>query len=297
MANQTSGSGAGAGTSASGKGGQQGGQGGQGGGQGQGGAAEAAAPVKQAVQEGLHDATEAARTKAQQAAETVARQGREAVERQKHMVSSRIHELGQALNHGAERLRSDADPTLANYVAGFASRFDDAADYVDSRDVNGMMSDVEDFTHRHPEWVYGGLFLAGLAVARFLKASRRRYQRSRFDRQYVFQGGPRYASQGGGQMQRSAQPYGSPGYSSAPTGQPYPAGPGHVAGGPYYGSMHGVTPLRPEDDMGSTSPSGAGGTMGTTGGSTGGGSTGGGVSGGSATSSSPGGASGKGGGQ
>ncbi|HEX6986109.1 MAG TPA: hypothetical protein VF170_12080, partial [Planctomycetaceae bacterium] len=50
-----------------------------------------------------------------------------------------------------------------------------------SKDAGEMVRGCGEFTRRHPEVVLGGLFLAGVALARFLKASDRRDEE--FDRE------------------------------------------------------------------------------------------------------------------
>ena len=206
-------------------------------------AGQAAHSVKESASHLAHDAAEAAKGAAHDATEAAKQQGRQAIDQRRHAVSQKVSNISHALFEGAERLGEEVDPSVAQYVSSMAGTVDRAAHYIDERDLGGIADDLQDFTRRHPEWVYGGLFLAGIALARFLKASKQRYRESYVEPQYVMQGRPQPPRGQGGRRPTPGQP----GQPYRPTGnQPNPRAGGQFGPG---GKPAGTTPLRPEDDI------------------------------------------------
>lgn len=128
---------------------------------------------------------ESARQKAKQAKDTVVEKGSEAVhqakdktrafaEERKTQLGERIHGYGSSIRRAADKLRDEEDPNIAHYADVVADKLDQAADYVQSRDPGMILRDVENAARRRPEIFFGGMFLAGLVIARFLKASSQR---------------------------------------------------------------------------------------------------------------------------
>jgi hypothetical protein len=126
--------------------------------------------------------------KARQAKNRVTEQGADAMNRakdkgrafadeQKSHLGERIHNYGSAVRRAADQLREEKDPNIAHYADQIADRLDQAADYVRSSDPGKMMRDVENAARRRPEIFFGGMFVAGLVLARFLKASSERDDR------------------------------------------------------------------------------------------------------------------------
>lgn len=127
----------------------------------------------------------AIKEKARQAKDRVLSKGSEAVHEarertrsfaddRKSQLGERIHGYGSAIRRAAEKLRDEKDPNIAYYAESIAERVDQAADYVQSRDPGMILRDVENVARRRPEIFFGGMFLAGLVLARFLKASNQR---------------------------------------------------------------------------------------------------------------------------
>ena len=70
-------------------------------------------------------------------------------------------------------------PALKKAAEGYgwkvvAEKLEQAADNVQSRDPGMILHDVERAARRRPEIFFGGMFLAGLVLSRFLKASSER---------------------------------------------------------------------------------------------------------------------------
>jgi len=100
--------------------------------------------------------------------------GRSVADEQKNHLGERIHGYSSAVRRSAQQLREDQDPNIAHYAEAIADKIDQAADYVQSRDPGMILRDVENVARRRPEMFFGGMFLAGLVLARFLKASNQR---------------------------------------------------------------------------------------------------------------------------
>ena len=131
------------------------------------------------------EATASVKQKAQQTKERALNKGAEAVhqakdktrafaEERKSQLGERIHGYGSAVRRAADKLRDEQDPNIAHYADVVAEKLDQAADYVQSRDPGMILRDVERAARRRPEIFFGGMFLAGLVLSRFLKASSER---------------------------------------------------------------------------------------------------------------------------
>lgn len=96
----------------------------------------------------------------------------------KHQLGERIHGYGSAVRRAADKLRDEEDPNIAHYADIVAEKLDQCGDYFQSRDPGAILRDVENAARRRPEIFFGGMFLAGLMLSRFLKASNQRSDES-----------------------------------------------------------------------------------------------------------------------
>lgn len=138
------------------------------------------------------EAGERVKEKAKETGEKVKEQGRTFLNEQKNRVGSEIETYSAAARRAAERLESESDTNLSSYVSSAADQLDRLASRVQERDLGELFNDVEEMARRRPEVFYGGMFVAGLAAARFLKASKEK------------RGRERYQSVGGGGRERSS---------------------------------------------------------------------------------------------
>jgi hypothetical protein len=134
------------------------------------------------------------KTLAQSAVKEVQETGGDFVHEQKEKLAQKVAKYGEALHAASERLRSEEGNVLANAAQKAADQLERVSSYLHEKEPVDFLEDVEAFTRRRPEVVFGGLFVAGLAAARFFKASRRRPRRA----------GP-------------AAPMGAPAFSSSPS--------------------------------------------------------------------------------
>lgn len=130
-------------------------------------ARSAAEEAKQAGREAWEEARHAARD----AVDKTKTRTQELAEGQKTRAAEKIEGYGSAVHRAAEKLREERDENLAHYADVVASEFDRAAGYLRQRDLRALMHDIEDGIRRRPEIALGALFIAGLAFARFVKAS------------------------------------------------------------------------------------------------------------------------------
>ena len=118
--------------------------------------------------------------KAKEAGDKVKEQGRTFLNEQKKRVGSEIETYSAAARRAAERLESESDTNLSSYVTSVADRLDRLATRVQERDFGELVDDVEEMARRRPEVFYGGMFVGGLVAARFLKASKEKRVRERY---------------------------------------------------------------------------------------------------------------------
>lgn len=93
---------------------------------------------------------------------------RDKAETAKEQTAERIRRVASQLKSVGDTLR--AEDEMASNVADRASRGVDAvADYVASTDLRGLVRDTEGLARRQPALFFGGAFMLGLALGRFLK--------------------------------------------------------------------------------------------------------------------------------
>lgn len=119
-------------------------------------------------------ATEAARQKATEAAEKAKQSGTQYAREKKARVAEEIGVFSGAIRKASDKLHEEQHDSIASYVDAAAEQLDQVRSSLESKDVGELVNDLQDFTRRRPEVVYGGLFVAGLAAMRFLKASQPR---------------------------------------------------------------------------------------------------------------------------
>lgn len=106
--------------------------------------------------------------------------GSDYLNEKKGRVAEQMRGYGSVAHRAAEQFREEQDVHLAEYADSLASCLDKASSYVEERDLSSLKHDAEDLARQRPELWFGGMFVAGLALARFLKAG----QKPRSQRQY-----------------------------------------------------------------------------------------------------------------
>jgi gas vesicle protein len=172
--------------------------------QGTGGAREtaqsAADQAKQKGRETVHRFKDQAATAGQQIKEQATQtahqlkdKGESMAVQQKDRVADDIAGVGSAIRDAAHRLHDEEDHNLARYTEAIADQVERVSGYLRSRDLGGLIGDCENMARRRPELLLGGMFVTGLAIGRFLKASRRRRDRD-FGRAEFYESDEFYAA-------------------------------------------------------------------------------------------------------
>jgi F0F1-type ATP synthase membrane subunit b/b' len=162
--------------------------------------------------------------KAEETASDMGARARSVATDQKNAAAHRMEGVAHALRRASDDLRDQGQPMVAEYSRHVAEGLESFADSLGKRDVDELVEGVEDFARTRPVAFLGGAAVAGFALARFMKSSAARRQRSQ----------PRPATTG-----VAATPAG--GTTAAGTWPPgTPAGPASGAAG---GVATGGTPL------------------------------------------------------
>src|SRR5688572_29182190 len=140
-----------------------------------------AAQAKDAAAQLVEQAKGQAKQLTQQFTQQVTDQSANMFNDQKSRAADSIGGIGNALRCAAERLHEEQDKNLALYADSLADGMESTASYLRDSDIRRLMNDAGDFARRRPEWVLGGAFIAGLALVRFLKASRSDANASTYD--------------------------------------------------------------------------------------------------------------------
>jgi F0F1-type ATP synthase membrane subunit b/b' len=145
---------------------------------------QAADRVKDTATATAQEVADRVKERAKQTGDKIKEQSRSFLNEQKTRVGAEIRMYSETARRAAEQLKGESDTNLAQYVSTAADRLDQLGSRIQERDLGELVDDVEDIARRRPEVFYGGLFVAGMAVARFLKASKQRRQRDRYNRNY-----------------------------------------------------------------------------------------------------------------
>lgn len=80
-----------------------------------------------------------------------------------------LHGVVNALDESARRLRQNNDPNIASYIEMASDRIDQAGRYLERANAQQMLRDASTMARRNPVVAFGGLFLAGIGLARVIK--------------------------------------------------------------------------------------------------------------------------------
>ncbi len=117
---------------------------------------QTATDLKHGAEDALHAAKEA---------------GTDFVTDQKGKLASKIDEFTHAVKAASESLKGDACNPLAGPAEKASQHLERAANYLRDSSPGDFIQDLGGLARRRPEVFFGGLFILGLASARFLKAS------------------------------------------------------------------------------------------------------------------------------
>jgi hypothetical protein len=132
----------------------------------------AAGQIKEQVKGEAKNLANQAKEQTKQVASQARDQVQQIVTQQKDQVAERLGGLAGVLHDTANRLRDDErSGPFGGYADQVANQVDRLSTYLRDNDLRGFVRDTESFARRRPDLFLGGTFLAGLMLARFLKAS------------------------------------------------------------------------------------------------------------------------------
>lgn len=128
--------------------------------------------VSTLLREGLTTLRESAGARAGSTSEMIRAQGERLLRQRKSRAAEELASVGDAIRLAADKLHDRRIDSLAGYVDAAAARVDDLAELIRRRDLVELTRDLEELARRRPVAVVGGLFVAGLAAGRFIRAGR-----------------------------------------------------------------------------------------------------------------------------
>lgn len=157
-------------------------------------------------------------------------EGQNVLDAQRSRLAEKLTHVAAACQQSAERFHNEGDHALADWATAFAQRGEDAARYFKDRNAGDMLEDLRAALRGRSDLTLGGMFVAGLALARFLKASapRPRGDRPWSDRESLEAGAARRAAGEGPSFSEQSELPGEYGLASEPgwCGEAVTTGPG-----------------------------------------------------------------------
>lgn len=127
--------------------------------------------VKEQVSQGAQQALDKTQEMAGQMAGQAKSKAQSAFESGKHQVTENLSGVSHALRTTSQNLESETSLPIGGLFDGAAGGIDGVRDYLQSKSLDDLMYDAENFARRNTLVFLGGAFALGLAAARFLKSS------------------------------------------------------------------------------------------------------------------------------
>jgi hypothetical protein len=119
----------------------------------------------------VQDAASVAQEKASELRDQGAARVRDQLDQRSTQAGSQVRSLAQALRRSGDELQNDGNASAAHLAAQAADHIGRLGSYLEQKRGDDLMRDIETFARRRP-WMLAGLgLLAGVAAARFIKAS------------------------------------------------------------------------------------------------------------------------------
>lgn len=96
---------------------------------------------------------------------------KDVVSSQKSTLVSKLDEYKDAILAASEKLESEDDGIAAEKIRKAATGIGNVTQYLRETDPSELYDEAGRLARKHPEIIFGGMFLAGLGIARFLKSS------------------------------------------------------------------------------------------------------------------------------
>lgn len=166
-------------------------------------AAEGASRAAERLGENAEHATSVAIEKVRQ----VRDEAQSGIEQQRDQVAERIRRLGGVLRASSQTLSTD-DPLAQQLFDTVGDRVEQVADYITNLTPADLADDITSLARRRPGLFFGGSFIVGLALGRFVKSTASAAASSSFEDEegeYDSTLAVRPASRGRSRKQRRAQ--------------------------------------------------------------------------------------------
>jgi ElaB/YqjD/DUF883 family membrane-anchored ribosome-binding protein len=127
--------------------------------------------LKEQAAEKVQDATSAAQEKASELREQGSARLRDQFDQRSNQAGSQARSLAEALRRSGNDLNGEGSGNVSQLTGQAADRIDRLGSYLEQKSGDELMRDIETFARRRP-WMLAGLgMVAGVAAARFMKAS------------------------------------------------------------------------------------------------------------------------------
>jgi hypothetical protein len=125
--------------------------------------------------EDLKRAARSAAQKAKRSASEVVSQAQEQagslIDNQKKMAADRVKSVADALREAGNKCQQQDDTVISGYANTAAGKLDEVSDYLREHDLRDLLRQGESLARRHPAIFLGSMFIGGLLLGRFLRAS------------------------------------------------------------------------------------------------------------------------------
>jgi gas vesicle protein len=131
--------------------------------------------TKETIKQQASALMEEGREKANEACNAAFSQAKSAgsvlLDNQKHRITDEIDHWSKAIHSFAHKFRDEQESNIADVADAFADQIGSVSQYIKDKKITDIYRDLDAMAHRHPEIFIGGMFVAGLTLARFIKSS------------------------------------------------------------------------------------------------------------------------------
>jgi hypothetical protein len=103
--------------------------------------------------------------------EQVKHEGQEFISDRKGLIAEQLTNVSGAIRRAADKLHDTESEFIAGYVDRAADKVEEVGRYIERHDLRDVIEDAGEVARRQPLLFVSGMFFAGLAAARFVKAA------------------------------------------------------------------------------------------------------------------------------
>jgi len=126
---------------------------------------------KSRIQETVEGAKEKTKEATEQMKQEATQRARSLFTNQRNRAAERLEGVASAFRETGSHLREQHHQTVANYTEEIAAQVERFSGYIRERDVDQIVSEIENLARRQPPLFLGSTFAMGFLLARFLKSS------------------------------------------------------------------------------------------------------------------------------